>query len=82
MSYPSQGGFNSSSKRSIAPSGHLHDEFNFFLFHKGIFETSHFFYQPLALVRRNNFDFHKSVHREIIMKVTDKMQLYRLIYYS
>ena len=25
---------------------------------------------------------HKSVHRDTIMKVTNKMQLYRLIYYS
>jgi len=28
------------------------------------------------------FDLHESVHRDIIMKVTNKMQLYRLIYYS
>jgi len=28
------------------------------------------------------FDVHESVHRDIIMKVTNKMQLYRLIYYS
>ena len=27
-------------------------------------------------------DLHESVHRDIIMKVTNKMQLYRLIYYS
>jgi len=27
-------------------------------------------------------DFHESVHRDKIMKVTNKMQLYRLIYYS
>jgi hypothetical protein len=27
-------------------------------------------------------DFHESVHRDTIMKVTDKMQLYRLIYFS
>jgi len=28
------------------------------------------------------FDAHESVRRDIIMKVTNKMQLYRLIYYS
>jgi len=28
------------------------------------------------------FDVHESVHRNIIMKATNKMQLYRLIYYS
>ena len=28
------------------------------------------------------FDVHESVHRDTIMKVTNKMQLYRLIYYS
>jgi len=28
------------------------------------------------------FDVHKSVHRDTIMKVTNKMKLYRLIYYS
>jgi hypothetical protein len=28
------------------------------------------------------FDVHESVHRHTIMKVTNKMQLYRLIYYS
>ena len=27
-------------------------------------------------------DVHESVHRDMIMKVTNKMQLYRLIYYS
>jgi hypothetical protein len=27
-------------------------------------------------------DVHESVHRDIIMKVTNKMQLYRLAYYS
>jgi len=27
-------------------------------------------------------DLHESVHRDIIMKVTNKMQLYRIIYYS
>jgi len=27
-------------------------------------------------------DVHESVHRDTIMKVTNKMQLYRLIYYS
>jgi len=27
-------------------------------------------------------DVHESVHRDAIMKVTNKMQLYRLIYYS
>jgi len=26
-------------------------------------------------------DVHESVHRDIIMKITNKMQLYRLIYY-
>jgi len=29
-----------------------------------------------------NLDIHESVHRDTIMKVTNKMQLYRLIYYS
>ena len=29
-----------------------------------------------------HFDVHESVHRDTIMKVTNKMQLYRLIYYS
>jgi len=28
------------------------------------------------------FDIHESMHRDMIMKVTNKMQLYRLIYYS
>jgi len=28
------------------------------------------------------FDVHESVYRDTIMKVTNKMQLYRLIYYS
>jgi len=27
-------------------------------------------------------DVHESVHRNIIVKITNKMQLYRLIYYS
>jgi hypothetical protein len=27
-------------------------------------------------------DVHESVHRDTIMKITNKMQLYRLIYYS
>jgi len=27
-------------------------------------------------------DIHESIHRDIIMKATNKMQLYRLIYYS
>ena len=27
-------------------------------------------------------DVHESVHRDMIMKVANKMQLYRLIYYS
>jgi hypothetical protein len=30
----------------------------------------------------NIFDVHESVHRDIIVKVTNKIQLYRLIYYS
>jgi len=29
-----------------------------------------------------NCDVHESVHRDIIVKITNKMQLYRLIYYS
>ena len=29
-----------------------------------------------------NTDIHESVHRDKIIKVTNKMQLYRLIYYS
>jgi hypothetical protein len=29
-----------------------------------------------------NFDVHESVHRDTIMKVTNKMQLYMLIYFS
>jgi len=28
------------------------------------------------------FEIHESVYRDTIMKVTNKMQLYRLIYYS
>ena len=28
------------------------------------------------------FDFHESVHRDIIIKVTNEIQLCRLIYYS
>jgi hypothetical protein len=28
------------------------------------------------------FDVHESVHRDTTMKITNKMQLYRLIYYS
>jgi hypothetical protein len=28
------------------------------------------------------FDVHESVHRDIIVKITNEMQLYRLIYYS
>ena len=28
------------------------------------------------------FDVHESVHRDTIVKVTNKIQLYRLIYYS
>jgi hypothetical protein len=28
------------------------------------------------------FDVHESVHRDTPMKITNKMQLYRLIYYS
>jgi hypothetical protein len=27
-------------------------------------------------------DIHESVHRDTVMKITNKMQLYRLIYYS
>jgi len=30
----------------------------------------------------NGVDVHESVHRDTVMKVTNKMQLYRLIYYS
>jgi hypothetical protein len=30
----------------------------------------------------SELDLHESVHRDIIMKITNKMQLYRLIYYS
>jgi hypothetical protein len=30
----------------------------------------------------HKLDVHESVHRDTIMKVTNKMQLYRLIYYS
>ena len=32
--------------------------------------------------RECKFDVRESVHRDIIVKVTNKMQLYRLIYYS
>ena len=35
-----------------------------------------------AVNERKTHDVHESVHRETIMKVTNKMQLYRLIYYS
>jgi hypothetical protein len=31
---------------------------------------------------RRKFDVHGSVHRAMIMKVTNKTQLYKLIYYS
>ena len=31
---------------------------------------------------RQTLDFHEFVHRDTIMKVTNKMQLYRLIYFS
>ena len=31
---------------------------------------------------QNEFDIHETVHRDTIMKVTNKMQIYRLIYYS
>jgi hypothetical protein len=30
---------------------------------------------------RSTLDVHESVHREIIMKAINKMQIYRLIYY-
>ena len=36
----------------------------------------------IQFVGRLLFDVHESVHRDAIMKVTNKMQLYRLIYYS
>ena len=36
----------------------------------------------LILMENCGFDVRESVHRDIIMKVTNKMQLYRLIYYS
>jgi hypothetical protein len=32
--------------------------------------------------RKVSFDDHESVHRDTIMKATNKMQLYGLIYYS
>jgi hypothetical protein len=32
--------------------------------------------------RKVSFDDHESVHRDISMKATNKMQLYGLIYYS
>jgi len=35
-----------------------------------------------AQVYDDELDVHHSVHRDTIMKVTNKMQLYRLIYYS
>ena len=35
-----------------------------------------------AVNERKTHDVHESVHRETIMKVTNKMQLYKLIYYS
>jgi hypothetical protein len=35
-----------------------------------------------AVNERKTHDVHESVHRETIMKVTNKMQLYTLIYYS
>jgi hypothetical protein len=34
------------------------------------------------LTTERKFDIHVSVHRDTIMKVTNKMQLYRLIYFS
>ena len=41
--------------------------------------------QPNAQIYHNKEqerDVHESVHRDTITKVTNKMQLYRLIYYS
>jgi len=35
-----------------------------------------------ALKHKTIFDVHESVHRYMIMKLTNNMQLYRLIYYS
>jgi hypothetical protein len=35
-----------------------------------------------ACDKKGNADVHKSVHRDTIMKVTNKMQLYRSIFYS
>jgi len=32
--------------------------------------------------QKERSDFHESVHRDTFMNVTNKMQLYRLIYYS
>jgi len=43
---------------------------------------SHKWHSFWKKVRVYNFDIHESVHRDIMMKVTNKMQLYRLIYYS
>ena len=46
------------------------------------------FLKPAGTVWYTNYDvptkldIHESVHRDTIMKVTNKMQLYRLIYYS
>jgi len=36
----------------------------------------------MKLNNLNQLDFHESVHRDMIRKVTTKMQPYRLIYYS
>jgi len=36
----------------------------------------------IALELNSGLDVHKSVFRDVIAKVTNKMQLYRIIYYS
>jgi hypothetical protein len=40
------------------------------------------FVVPILHKELGVLDFHESVHRDTIMKVTNKMQQYRLIYYS
>jgi hypothetical protein len=62
--------------------------FIFFLFASVFFFVLHWlltFALPASNVRGlqvNYLDVHESVHRDTVLKLTNKMQLYRLIYYS
>jgi len=42
---------------------------------------AHFTAKKISAQSCKMFDVHESVHRDTIMKVTNKVQLYRLIYY-